>query len=426
MGDVYGAELQHPVFQALDISDLFATIEDHESRIQHAFESPKSSFQTFHDSLQAHRSLHIDNATFSRWRTKLDDAHKVEKTYLHTITQLQSQVMELQHQRQVAHRTFEAALAAMEARISTRLSVAELAECERMWAHERESLGIDTANKMEALEQRADDLQCQLHQTGDSLYQREHRLKCLEQMIDDSQQQPTASPMTMRPVTPSVSVVVTTSGPRGPVPPPKPTTASAAVQADLRPPPTRPSKPKTNTEMDQDMILIELDAIRKLLDRDMVDGGGGAWDQVRSCGVLASVVSIKQRLVTGLAIAKMVKLRTAADTNNNNQVLSARHRPQQQQATPETPLLPHSTHNVLTTKANLKLTQRHKTSTLPTVHARSKSAVRRPPTHTDTCSSGGAAYSAPGDKLFNLNLDHPASPGLLSIQSSRERQPARM
>ncbi|RHZ18430.1 hypothetical protein DYB37_004624 [Aphanomyces astaci] len=345
MGDVYGAELQHPVFQALDISDLFATIEGHESRIQHAFESPKYSFQTFHDSLQV-----------TPWQ--LNHHRKaLEKTYLHTITQLQSQVMELQHQRQVAHRTFEAALAAMEARISTRLSVAELAECERMWAHERESLGIDTANKMEALEQRADDLQ---------------------------------------------------------------------FKADLRSPPTRPSKPKTNTEMDQDMILIELDAIRKLLDRDMVDGGGGAWDQVRSCGVLASVVSIKQRLVTGLAIAKMVKLRTAADTNNNNQVLSARHRPHQQQATPETHLLPHSTHNVLTTKANLKLTQRHKTSILPTVHARSKSAVRRPPTHTDTCSSGGAAYSAPGDKLFNLNLDHPASPGLLSIQSSRERQPARM
>ncbi|ETW10233.1 hypothetical protein H310_00588 [Aphanomyces invadans] len=451
MTEVYGAELQHPVFQALDITHSFATIESFESRIRHALESPKHSFQTFHDSLQvipvqaiplhltmtlqdlfaslqklkmqfrsftANRGLHIDNATFARWRAKLEDAHTVEKSYLQTITQLQTHVMELQHQKQVANRTFEAELRSMEAKISTRLSTTELAECELMWEHERESLLNATASKIESLEQHVDDLQCQLHQTGDSLYQRERRLKYLEQVIDDR------PPIPMRPATPSV--VVTTGPPKVPAPLPKPAVASVEVQVDLRSPPVRPAKPKSNAELDQDMILHELDAIRKLLDRDMVEdiSTSGAWDQVRSCGVLASVVSIKQRLVSSHARIKLQKFPTTptADCPSNNQVLSARQR-SQQPATPETSSLPHSMHDVLTTKANLKLTQRPKQSVLPTVQNRSKSAMRRPPVFTDGFPGNGKSGS--GDRLFSLSLDHPGAPSL-AILSSRERHPSRM
>ncbi|CAK4108634.1 unnamed protein product [Aphanomyces euteiches] len=416
MAAVFEPELRHPVFQAMDITELLAALEGHEARIQMAFTQPKASFETFNSSLQdlfttlhklkalfraftSHRSLHIDNATFARWKSKLEEAHKAEHRHLNTIDHLEHEVLQQEQKYTQLVVDFEAKIAVAEARISTPLTRAELNECRLSWESERESIVFATAAKVEDLEQRVDDLQCQLHQTGDTLYQRERRLEWLEQQIEDDSR-PEVKPSTPQP---KAAIEVVTA---------KPAMISASVQVDLRPPPPpaapRPPKPKSDATIDNEMILAELDMIRKLLDNDDFDCESSAWDQVRACGVLAAVISIKQRLFSRGGVG--MSIRSSKFDNNssisNNQVLSARQRSQE----PSSSLVSPSCGPHVTSKHSSKskpFAERPPQAMLPAVK---KSAVRKLSRH-------------PSPRQAEVIPNQPATSRLDELLSSRSEQP---
>ncbi|KAH9091514.1 hypothetical protein Ae201684P_011059 [Aphanomyces euteiches] len=348
MAAVFEPELRHPVFQAMDITELLAALEGHEARIQMAFTQPKASFETFNSSLQdLFTTLHKLKALFRA---------RIARCILTTL---------------------------------------RLQDCLGKVSGRALSLPLLPKSKTSSNESTISNL----HQTGDTLYQRERRLEWLEQQIEDDSR-PEVKPSTPQP---KAAIEVVTA---------KPAMISASVQVDLRPPPPpaapRPPKPKSDATIDNEMILAELDMIRKLLDNDDFDCESSAWDQVRACGVLAAVISIKQRLFSRGGVG--MSIRSSKFDNNssisNNQVLSARQRSQE----PSSSLVSPSCGPHVTSKHSSKskpFAERPPQAMLPAVK---KSAVRKLSRH-------------PSPRQAEVIPNQPATSRLDELLSSRSEQP---
>ncbi|OQR98463.1 hypothetical protein ACHHYP_08583 [Achlya hypogyna] len=267
---VYAPEITHPVFQALDIQELFealATTRQQLAAVPKLFRVI-ATVETKFRSFAAHRSLHIDNVTFVRWRDKLERAAAIEEQYLRRIAELEDAAAEdtptapKMERPTLAHELYEH-------------HVAALSDCE---GH-----AMRLASKTADLELRLEDLLCTLLPpvpaalTELGAAQVHH--KTLQLTEKDAQVRRLTKALHRTGVTRVYGE-------------PKSTRDDATQTHDRR------TRKEVAVAADKDVVLAELDAIRKLLDKATADTGepDSAWRQVMACGVVATAVSLKQRV----------------------------------------------------------------------------------------------------------------------------------